>query len=133
MVAKGVPSMRTPNLSRTPASASSTARLRPVWTAEGREHAVGAFLLDDTGYDVYGEGFDIDDVGDVLVGHDGSGVGVDEHGYDAFFAEGLTGLGAGRSRTRRAWPMTIGPEPMTRTFEGLGGMLTGLHCRLGQE
>ena len=34
-------------------------------------------------------------VGDALVGHDGGGVGIDQHGFDAFLAEGFAGLGAG--------------------------------------
>ena len=64
-------------------------------TAEGREDAVGALLFDDAGDYFQGEGFDVDDVGDVFVGHDGGGVGVDEDGDDALFAEGLACLGAG--------------------------------------
>ena len=63
--------------------------------AEGREDAVGALLLDYPGDDLKGQGFDVYDVGDVLVGHDGGWVGVDQHGGDALFAEGLAGLGAG--------------------------------------
>ncbi len=34
-------------------------------------------------------------VGDVLVGHDGGGVGVDQHHLDALFLQGAAGLGAG--------------------------------------
>ena len=44
---------------------------------------------------------DIDDVGDVFVGHDGGRVGVDQHGGNAFFAHGLAGLRAGVVELRR--------------------------------
>ncbi len=69
--------------------------------AQRGQEAVGPLALDDAGDDVDGEGLDVDDVGDALVGHDGGGVGVDEDGGDALLAHGLAGLRAGVVELRR--------------------------------
>ena len=47
--------------------------------AEGGKEALGLFLADDAFYHFGGEGFDVDFIGDLAVGHDGGGVGVDQH------------------------------------------------------
>src|SRR6202022_4419663 len=41
-----------------------------------------------------GQWFDVDAVGDALVGHDGRGVGVHQDGAYTFFAKRLAGLGS---------------------------------------
>ena len=61
--------------------------------AEGGQDAVRPLRLDDAGEDLHGEGLDVDDVGDPLVGHYGGGVGVDEDGGDSLLSEGLARLG----------------------------------------
>ena len=69
--------------------------VQPGLASEGGEHAVGPLPGDDALEDLRGQGLDVDDVGDALVGHDGGGVGVDEDGDDALLAQGLARLGAG--------------------------------------
>ena len=62
--------------------------------AEGREQGVGAFAAQDLG-DRFGcEGLDVGGVGDLGVGHDGGGVGVDEDHAVSLVAQGAAGLGA---------------------------------------
>ena len=64
-------------------------------SAKRGQEPVGPFALDDARDDVDGQGLDVDDVGDVLVGHDRGRVGVDEDRGDALLAQGLAGLRAG--------------------------------------
>ena len=64
-------------------------------SAEGGQEAFGALAGDDALEDGYGEGLDVDGVGDFGVGHDGGGIGVDEDAAHAFLAHGLAGLRSG--------------------------------------
>ena len=72
-----------------PASASCTARLRPVWppsvgsSPSGRSRSMTRRTTSD------GQRLDVDRVGDVLVGHDRGRVGVDQDRADALLAQGL--------------------------------------------
>ena len=63
--------------------------------AQSGQDGVGLLLLNDLsdGGDV--QGLDIHMVGDVLVRHDGGGVGVHQHHLNALFLQGAAGLGAG--------------------------------------
>ena len=63
--------------------------------AQVGQDGIGLFLLDDALDDLSGQGFDIDMIGNVGVGHNGSGVRVDQHGLDALGFQGTAGLGAG--------------------------------------
>ena len=63
--------------------------------AEGQEDAVRALTLDDARDEVWGDGEEVDLVGDAFRGLDGGDVGVDQHGLDAFFAQGFQCLRAG--------------------------------------
>ena len=101
IASSGVPSRRTLYFSSTPASCSATAMLRPVWPPSVGRSAVGPLALDDARDHVDGDRLDVDDVGDVLVGHDRRGVGVDEDGRDAFLPHRLAGLRAGVIELRR--------------------------------
>ena len=70
-------------------------QVQPRLASQGGQHAVGPLPGDDAFEDVRRQGFDVDDVGDAFVGHDGGGVGVDEDGDDPLLAQGLARLGAG--------------------------------------
>ena len=63
--------------------------------AQVGQDGVRLFLLDDALDDLGGHGLHIHPVGDVGVGHDGGGVGVDQHHLHALFLQGAAGLGAG--------------------------------------
>ena len=64
-------------------------------SAEGGEKSIGP-LLDDDFFDGLGrDGLDVGPLRELRVGHDGSRVGIDQDDLVSFFAEGLTGLGAG--------------------------------------
>src|SRR3990172_11245966 len=68
--------------------------------AQGGQEAVRPLAPDDAGDYGDSERLNVDGIGDPLVGHDGSGVGVDENGVDALFAEGAAGLRAGAIELR---------------------------------
>jgi hypothetical protein len=51
--------------------------------------------LDDALQDFNRERFNIDPVGNPLIGHDRRRVGIDENGDYSFFAKGFAGLGSG--------------------------------------
>ena len=55
----------------------------------------GLFLLDDALDGGQVQGLDIDFIRHGLVGHNGGGVGVDQHDLDAILPQGAAGLGAG--------------------------------------
>ena len=63
--------------------------------AQVGQDGIGLFLLDDALDDLGGQGLDIDMIGNVGVGHNSSGVRVDQHGLDALGFQGTAGLGAG--------------------------------------
>ncbi len=69
--------------------------VQPGLAAQRRQEAVRAFAGDDALDDGDGEGLDVDNVGDALVGHDGGGVGVDEHRLHSLFPQRTAGLGSG--------------------------------------
>ena len=69
--------------------------------AQGGQQPVRALALDDALDDRDRERLDIDDVCDVLVGHDRGRVGVDQHRGDALFAHRLARLRAGVVEFRR--------------------------------
>ena len=60
---------------------------------DGRPHLF--FLGDDFPHRFRGDGLDVRPVGEHRVGHNGGGIGIDEHDPVAFLAESLAGLGAG--------------------------------------
>ena len=68
--------------------------VEPGLSAQRRQYPVRALGLYDALQHGDGERLDVDDVRYVLVGHDGGGVRVDEHGRDALLAEGLARLRA---------------------------------------
>ena len=68
--------------------------VQPGLAAQGGQDGVGPLFLDDLGHAGDVEGLNIHVVGDVLVGHDGGGVGVDQHHLHALFLQGVAGLGA---------------------------------------
>ena len=63
--------------------------------AQSGQDRVGTLLLNDLGHRGDVQGLDIHMVGNVLVGHDGGGVRVDQHHLNALFLQGTAGLGAG--------------------------------------
>ena len=90
-----VPSSLTPYFFRIPCSCSAMARFRPVWPPSvGRmESGCSISMTAVSGGDV--QGFDVDMVSNVLVSHDGGGVGVDQHHLQALLLQGAAGLGTG--------------------------------------
>ncbi len=61
-------------------------------TSKSREQRVGSFASDDLG-DRFGvQRLDVGCIGDLRVGHDGSGIGVDEDYVVTLVAQGPTGL-----------------------------------------
>ena len=69
--------------------------------AQVGQDGIGLFLFDDAFHDLGGQRLDIDMIGNVGVGHDGSGVRVDQHGLDPLGFQGTAGLGAGIVKLRR--------------------------------
>ena len=67
------------------------ARLAPKPCQQG----VGALLLDYPGHGLGSQGLQVYLVCQVLVGHDGGGIGVDQYGADALLAQHPAGLGSG--------------------------------------
>ena len=63
-------------------------------TAQGGQNCIGMLFFDDLGERITIQRLDIHVVGDILVGHDGGRVGVDQHHLDALFLQGAAGLGA---------------------------------------
>ena len=63
--------------------------------AQRRQKRVRPLPFDDLLDRLDGERLEVDAVGDLFVGHDRGGVGVDEDGLDAFFAKRLAGLRSG--------------------------------------
>ena len=68
--------------------------------AQTGQQTVGPLLLNDAADGFGGERFQVDLVGQVLVGHDGGGVGVDQHGLDALLPQHPAGLGPGVVKLR---------------------------------
>ena len=67
----------------------------PHLAAEPGEHAVGLLLFDDALDGLGREGLQVDLVGQGAVGHDGGGVGVDQHHVQSGVLQDTAGLGAG--------------------------------------
>ena len=63
--------------------------------AQGGQHRVGALLGDDLVQDLGGDRLDVGGVGELRVGHDRRGVGVDQGDPDALGPQHPAGLGAG--------------------------------------
>ena len=63
--------------------------------AQSGQDGVGPLHLDDLGDRVDVQRLDVDVVGNVLIGHDGGGVGVDQHHLQALLLQSPAGLGAG--------------------------------------
>ena len=76
-------------------------RFRPVWPPRVGRMASGCSFSMIRVTDSGGQRLDIDMVGDVVVGHDGGGVGVDQHDLHALLLQGAAGLGAGVVELRR--------------------------------
>ena len=68
---------------------------------QGGQDGIGALLFDDLGDGVDVQRFDIHVVRDVLVRHNGGGVGVDQDNLQALLFQGTAGLGAGVVELRR--------------------------------
>ena len=60
--------------------------------AEACQQAVRALLGNDAAQGLRGQGFEIDGIGQLLVGHNGGGVGIDKDGLDAFLPQNAAGL-----------------------------------------
>ena len=69
--------------------------------AQVGQDGVGFFFFDDALHHLGGKRLDIHVVGDVGVGHDGGGVGVDQHRLHALAFQRAAGLGAGIIELRR--------------------------------
>ncbi len=63
-------------------------------SSQCRQQSVRPFLLDDAADSLYIEWFNIDDICDTLVGHDGGWIGIDQHCNNTLFTQGLAGLRA---------------------------------------
>ena len=68
---------------------------QPRLAAETGDQAVRALFLDDPADGGRVQGLQIDLVRQMLIGHDGGGVGIDKHHIDAFRLQHAAGLGAG--------------------------------------
>ena len=95
MVSGLAPSSRTPCSSRKPSLASCMDRVRPVWPPRVDSMLSGFSFSMMRLTRGQGQGLDVDLVRHGLVGHDGGGVGVDQHDLDALLPQGPAGLGAG--------------------------------------
>ena len=74
---------------------------QPGLSAQGGQQAVRLLLPDDPLDRLQGQGFDVDLIRHGAVGHDGGGVGVDQHHREALFPQGAAGLGPGVVELRR--------------------------------
>ena len=75
-------------------------QVQPRLAAQGGQNGVGALHLDDLGDGSSVQWLDVNMVGNVLIRHDGSGVGIDQHHLDALFLQGAAGLGTGVVKLR---------------------------------
>jgi hypothetical protein len=78
-----------------PGLVQADGRVQGGLAAQGGQDRVGALLGDDLLQDVLGDGLDVGGVGELGVGHDRRGVGVDQADPDALLAQHPAGLGAG--------------------------------------
>ena len=62
-------------------------QVQPRLSPQGGQNSLGPFLGNDALDDLHGQGFNVDVVGNVRVGHDGGRVGVDQHHGNAFFPQ----------------------------------------------
>ena len=69
--------------------------------AQARQQAVRPLLLDDAPQGLGVQGLQVDFVRQVLIGHDGGGVAVDQHHVDALLPQHPAGLGPGVIEFRR--------------------------------
>ena len=65
------------------------------------QDGIGLFLFDDALNDLGGQRLNVNMIGNVRVGHDGGGVGVDEDRLDTLRFQGAAGLRAGVVKLRR--------------------------------
>ena len=70
-------------------------QVQPRLPAQGGQNGIGPLPLDHLGDGRHVQRLDVHMVGDVLVGHDGGGVGVDQHHLHPFLLQGPAGLGSG--------------------------------------
>ena len=68
---------------------------QPRLPSQGGEQAVRLLLFDDALDNIQGQRLDINFICHVLIGHDGSGVGVDKHHLQPFLLQRAAGLGTG--------------------------------------
>ena len=64
-------------------------------SAESRQQAVRALLLDDAPQGFPCQGFEVDGIRQLFVGHDGGRVGVDQHSLDSLLLQDAAGLRSG--------------------------------------
>ncbi len=62
--------------------------------AHGGQHGIGFFALDDFFEVFLGERLDVGPVRQFRIGHDGGRVGIHQHHFVAFIAQGFAGLRA---------------------------------------
>ena len=63
--------------------------------SEGGQYAVGLFSGDDSFQDFHRQRFDVHEICDAFVSHDGGGIGVHENGCDSFLTKGFARLRSG--------------------------------------
>ena len=70
------------------------AQVQPGLPAQGGQDAVRLFLFNDLLQHLHGQRLDVYLIRDILIGHDGGRVGIDQNHLHAFFLEGTAGLGS---------------------------------------
>ena len=73
----------------------SHSQVQACLAAHVGQKGVGALLLNDLGDRGQVHGLDVDVVGNILVRHNGGGVGVDQNNLQAFFLQSAAGLSTG--------------------------------------
>jgi hypothetical protein len=63
--------------------------------SERGQYAVGLFSGDDSFQDFHRQRFDVHEIGDSLIGHDGGGIGIHQNGCDSLLTEGFARLRSG--------------------------------------
>jgi hypothetical protein len=90
-------------------------KVEPGLSSEGGKHGIGA-LHGDTCVTEVTPAARYRQVGDILVGHDGGGIGIDQHHLDPLFLQGAAGLCA-RIVNSAACPMTMGRSQAPALFD----------------
>ncbi len=92
---QGSPQQFNAQLFQNPALRKLYGHIQTGLPAQCRQNAIREFPAEDPDHHFQGDGFDVNFIGHVRVGHDGGGIAVYQHHFDVFLPKSLAGLGTG--------------------------------------